>query len=439
MASMVDNAETTLPVPPRPETAAGPTASLASHYYMPNTHRGLLEAATASVTEVPAELSDALSAMAPAIAVVSPFATHATVNGNRGLKQASSVLEEVPEAEEAPADISEAEPLAAEAPAMGVSFLAHAHRTLKQASGEVEQKGSDSDPDPLALLTQDALSALLAPAPAMESSSVMTLRTLKQARARLCTFTSTESAWLEGQCTARLQGQCTARMLIIRPFLQAMLWHACVAVRQRTSMCLGPCAAPLVVLPPTMSLWCLNPMHCLLDNLPARAGQPCGRAGGHGRVCARARADRRGRARRADRPGARARARARRGRQRRRRRGQRGERGRRICAAPRRPAAQWRAAARAARDAAAGARLPNPLLYRCAAYSGLTRHSLIRSVGHVFCAAAWASAGQHGQGHALQPCMACAALPFPSACARRGRPHTPSQQPAHALGSSVLG
>jgi hypothetical protein len=268
MASMVDNAETTLPVPPRPETAAGPTASLASHYYMPNTHRGLLEAATASVTEVPAELSDALSAMAPAIAVVSPFATHATVNGNRGLKQASSVLEEVPEAEEAPADISEAEPLAAEAPAMGVSFLAHAHRTLKQASGEVEQKGSDSDPDPLALLTQDALSALLAPAPAMESSSVMTLRTLKQARARLCTFTSTESAWLEGQCTARLQGQCTARMLIIRPFLQAMLWHACVAVRQRTSMCLGPAPRPWWYC--HRSLWCLNPMHFLLDNLPAR-------------------------------------------------------------------------------------------------------------------------------------------------------------------------
>jgi hypothetical protein len=189
MASTVDNAETTLPVPPRPETAAGPTASLA-HYYMPNTHRGLLEAATASVTEVPAELSDALSAMAPAIAVVSPFATHATVNGNRGLKQASSVLEEVPE--EAPADISEAEPLAAEAPAMGVSFLAHAHRTLKQDSGEVEQKGSDSDPDPLALLTQDALSALLAPAPAMESSSVMTLRTLKQARARFCNLPCTK-------------------------------------------------------------------------------------------------------------------------------------------------------------------------------------------------------------------------------------------------------
>ena len=49
---------------------------------------------------------------------------------------------------------------------------------------EVQQKGSDADPDPLALLTSEALAALLAPMPAESLAARTTnagVRGLKQA------------------------------------------------------------------------------------------------------------------------------------------------------------------------------------------------------------------------------------------------------------------
>lgn len=55
-----------------------------------NTHRGLLEAATESVEEVPLALADPLAAMAPTMA--SPFAS----NTHRGLLEASATVTEVP-------------------------------------------------------------------------------------------------------------------------------------------------------------------------------------------------------------------------------------------------------------------------------------------------------------------------------------------------------
>lgn len=54
-----------------------------------NTHRGLLEAATESVEEVPLAIADPLAAMAPTMA--SPFAS----NTHRGLLEASSTVTEV--------------------------------------------------------------------------------------------------------------------------------------------------------------------------------------------------------------------------------------------------------------------------------------------------------------------------------------------------------
>ncbi|KAK9830937.1 hypothetical protein WJX81_008055 [Elliptochloris bilobata] len=169
----VDNTEVVQAGPPQP--AQPPTAALSGYRsFAANTHRGLLESASAVVEEVPAELAEPYAAPAPMMA--STFAARTTSAGIRGLKQAEAVqpgsdsdpLASLLTGQSLAALLAPqpAEPLAARTASAGI-------RSLKQATVEEIPAG-----------WADPLAAMLAPEPATSLAGRVTsagIRGLKQA------------------------------------------------------------------------------------------------------------------------------------------------------------------------------------------------------------------------------------------------------------------